>query len=526
MKFKRQTYKKHNRRTKNTRTRHRRTKNTKNTRTRHRKEKTIGGDLNPDIKNTVSRLIQDREQNMGRMLNVACKNPGNCLALGVYGSYIKQYFDNFRNLSLVDNPKIKRIGTASGNGFIIEVPFTKNSFTAYTALKCSAKPGADNLFYEYYVGKFFINNYLNIFPCFVETYDCYTFNDERSWSMLKNLPNSKDNEEEEDEEDDEEDEEDEEDDEEEKGQVATNPNDIDLKNMITRKNISEKRISGNNYDSEDNEMFGLSCEENKRLCVLIQHFDNFRSLMEEYEKNVLNTKLEIFNILYQAYFPLTILKDVYTHYDLHANNVFLYKPYDGKNYVQMRYHLISGRIIEFPSEYIVKIIDYGRNYFDNGLTNTKAILNNYVCNNTRCNPDCGKEFGYSVIQGDEYNPKAMTKIFPNKKNISQDLRFAAHFYSFLKTLDLFDTFFYGNKYGSTTIVQASQTGTPEKLGGDNRNIHNIVNFRSFLEAHIDNWNNVIAKIKIKKYKTWQKKATMDIYEDKRPYTFVVLPDKS
>ena len=108
--------------------------------------------------------------------------------------------------------------------------------------------------------RIFINNYLNIFPCFVETYDCYTFNDERSWSMLKNLPNSKDNEEEEDEEDDEEDEEDEEDDEEEKGQVATNPNDIDLKNMITRKNISEKRISGNNYDSEDNEMFGISCE--------------------------------------------------------------------------------------------------------------------------------------------------------------------------------------------------------------------------------------------------------------------------
>jgi hypothetical protein len=57
--------------------------------------------------------------------------------------------------------------------------------------------------------------------------------------MLKNLPNDKDNEEEEDEEDDEEDEEDEEEDEEEKGQVATNPNDIDLKNMITRKNISE-----------------------------------------------------------------------------------------------------------------------------------------------------------------------------------------------------------------------------------------------------------------------------------------------
>jgi hypothetical protein len=520
MKTKRHVYKKHNR-----------TKKQRNVKKRNRRTKTIGGDLNPNVKNIVSRLIQDKENNMGRMLNIACKNPGNCLALGLYGSYIKQYFDNFRNLSLVDNTKMKRIGSVSSNGFIVEMPFTKNGFTAYTALKCSAKRSADNLFYEYYVGKFFINNYLNIFPCFVETYDCYTFNDETSWSALKNLPNGENNkkddetEKEEDEEDDEEDEEDEEDDDE-KGRVETNPNDIDLTNMITRKNISEKRISGNNYDSEDNEMFGLSCVENKRLCVLIQHFDNFRSLMEEYEKNLLNTKLEIFNILYQAYFPLTILKDVYTHYDLHANNVFLYKPYEGKKYVQMRYHLISGRIIEFPSEYIVKIIDYGRNYFDNGLTNTKSILNNYVCNNARCNPDCGEEFGYSIIQGDEYNPinANIKRVFPNKKNISQDLRFAAHFYSFLKTLNAFDTFFYGKKKYGTMVVDASQWGTPEKLGGDAKNIHNIVNFRSFLETHIDNWNNVIAKIKIKKYKTWQKKAIMDIYEDKRPYTFEVLPD--
>jgi hypothetical protein len=478
----------------------RRTRKQRNIKKRSKRAKTIGGDLNPDIKNIVSRLIQDRENNMGRMLNVACKNPGNCLALGVYGSYIKQYFENFRNLSLVDVSKIKRIGKPSANGFIVEMAFTKNSFTAYTALKCSAKQNSDNLFYEYYVGKFFINNYLNIFPCFVETYDCYTFNDETSWSTLKNLTNA-------------------------------NTNNINLPNMITRKQVPEKRTFENKHESEDNDMFGLSCTENKNFCVLIQHFDNFRSVRDEYENNYNNIQYEILNILYQVYFPLTCLRLTYTHYDLHSNNVFLYKPYEGKKYIQMRYHLRSGSIIEFPSEYIVKIIDYGRNYFDNVITNTKTILNNYVCNNARCNPSCGKKVGYGIIQGNEYDPnRDFHWIYPNKKNISHDLRFALLFYDYLKQLNIFDKFFYGDteissyfKSDSPTSSdsQFDQSGTPEKLGGDAKTINNIINLRFSIEANINSWNK--NKLKKKYDATWQKMAIMDIYEDKRQYKFVVLP---
>ena len=440
----------------------------------------------PNQKDTLNILIQDKENNMGRMLNVVCKNPDNCLALGVYGSYIKQYFENFRNLSLVNASNIKRIGNKSANGFIIEIPFTKNSFTAYTALKCSAKQNSDNLFYEYYVGKFFINNYLNIFPCFVETYDCYKFNNTTDWSTLKNLTNG-------------------------------NTNNINLTNMITRKQVPE-----NNHDVEYAEMFGSSCEENKNLCVLIQHFDNFRSVKDEDKNNFDNIECEILNILYQVYFPLTILKDVYTHYDLHANNVFLYKPYKGNKYIQMRYHLLSGRIIEFPSEYIVKIIDYGRNYFDNGITNSKTIIKNYVCNNKICEPNCGKNVGYAVIQGDEYNQhRYFHWIFPNKKNISHDLRFAEFFYNFFKNTTSIKKFVYDDR-----VINGAESsvlyGTAEKLDGDYENIYNIVNLRDFLERFIDTRN---GQEIIKKYDaTWQKKATMDIYEDKRPYTFVVLPD--
>jgi hypothetical protein len=393
---------------------------------------------------------------------------------------------------------MKHIGRASKNGFIIEIPFSKNNFTAYTALKCAAKQHSDNLFYEYYIGKFFINSYLNIFPCFVETYDCYTFNDESDWYKLQNF---------------------------------TNPADISLPNMITRKPISDERISDesiseNNYEAEDAEMFGRSCMENKRLCVLIQHFDNFTSVYDKFHSSFTseaNVQYEKLNILYQVYFPLTVLKDVYTHYDLHANNVFLYKPYQGNKYIQMRYHLLSERVIEFPSEYIVKIIDYGRNYFDNGVTNTKEILNNYVCNNRMCNPNCGYYVGYGVIQGNEYNPNAQNNwIFPNQKNISHDLKFAHYFYSYLKQIKLFNTFFYNDM--EITGPSEKLMGTPEKLGGNSLIINNIVNLREAIESFIDVWNT--HKMKKKYDATWQKMAVMDIYEDKRPYKFELLPDKS
>jgi hypothetical protein len=489
MKTKRRIYKKN--------TKIKRKQKTKKQRIRNQR-KITGGDLDPAITNIVNISIQNRDNNHSRMLNLVCKNSDNCLALGVYGSYIKQYFENFRNLSLVDTIKMKHIGRASKNGFIIEIPFSKNNFTAYTALKCAAKQHSDNLFYEYYIGKFFINSYLNIFPCFVETYDCYTFNDESDWYKLQNF---------------------------------TNPADISLPNMITRKPISDERISDesiseNNYEAEDAEMFGRSCMENKRLCVLIQHFDNFTSVYDKFHSSFTseaNVQYEKLNILYQVYFPLTVLKDVYTHYDLHANNVFLYKPYQGNKYIQMRYHLLSERVIEFPSEYIVKIIDYGRNYFDNGVTNTKEILNNYVCNNRMCNPNCGYYVGYGVIQGNEYNPNAQNNwIFPNQKNISHDLKFAHYFYSYLKQIKLFNTFFYNDM--EITGPSEKLMGTPEKLGGNSLIINNIVNLREAIESFIDVWNT--HKMKKKYDSTWKQMAVMDIYEDKRPYKFELLPDKS
>jgi hypothetical protein len=444
----------------------RKNKNTrKNKNNRNRYNKFRGGELDQNVKNIVSQNIQNKDNNLGKLLQVSCKNSDNCLALGPYDEAIKRFFDNFKNLSLINNSKSKHIGAPSKNGFIIELPFTKLNYTAYTALKCSSKPESDNLMYEYFVGKYFINNYLKKLPCFLETYDLYEFIDENAYDSVKKAASSK------------------------------TINTIDI----------QSKIKLNNFDINDlKSSFANSCSLNKRLCILIQHFDKFTSL---YDYTQIKITHEMYYLFYQLYYGLCLLGKNYTHYDLHANNVFLYKPFDGDQCILMRYHR-NGKIFKFKSEYIVKIIDYGRNYFNNGTTNTKEIVENYICHSPECDPTCGVDFGYEIITGSTNDPNFdFYWINPVEPNVSHDLR-AANNYKFL-----FDKLL--NSFTYTTNF-----GTPEDMKGDKRNIGNIFNFRDMLEGYIPGLNTDNNK----KYGSWKVAATMDIYDDGRDYDFVVLPD--
>jgi hypothetical protein len=425
-----------------------------------------GGNFD-DVKDTLELNLRSKQANLSKMLNLACKNPDNCLALGYYGDIIKTFFDDFKNFSYVKMNEIKRIGTPSANGFILEIPFEKTGYKAYTVLKCSAKPSADNLFYEYYVGKYFINTFIKKFPCFVETYDCYEIKNESTWQSLHdNVINT-----------------------------------TDLNSMLKLKKITET----------DYNEFGESCLKNKLLCVLIQHFDKFYAFLDEYRKNYENIKHEVLNILYQVYYPLVCLGKKYTHYDLHGKNVFLYKPYEGKQYIKMRYHR-NGKVYEFPTEYIVKIIDYGRNYFKNNNTDTFDLLKNYICTSTKCAPSCGKYVGYNIIQGEIFTHKDNYSINPVKPNMSHDLRFANSVISYLKGINIFSDLVYNNSYG-----------TPEKLNDNykgNRTVYSIYDLLDSLENHINHWNRV--KMPLKYDETWTCVAVMDIYDDGRDYTFNVI----
>jgi hypothetical protein len=425
------------------------------------------------IKKLLSANIQNRSKNLGKMLKVTCKNPDNCIALGYYGDDIKRYFDNFENLDLINNNSLKRIGIASVNGFVIEVPFKKHDYTAYTALKCSADKDADNLLYEYYVGKYFINKYAKIYPCFVETYDLYEFKSKTFYELIKKTARSNDF------------------------------SKINFKEYIQKVNIEE--------DESLEDIFDYSCLKNKLLCVLIQHFDKFYSFHNAYNNNSMKINYDLYNIMYQVYFCLAMLGDNYTHYDLHANNVFLYKPFDGNKCILMKYHH-NKKVFEFKSEFIVKIIDYGRNYFNNEKTNTKEIIEK-ICTQKHCKPNCGEDIGYRFIQGNIMDSNSNFHwINPLVSNVSHDLRFANYIQTEIlesTEIPLIEKVYYEEEFG-----------TPENTNGDETNIKNIFNLLDALESGINNFN---IKKNHKKYADWTVAATMDVYDNGREYTFDVLP---
>jgi hypothetical protein len=205
--------------------------------------------------------------------------------------------------------------------------------------------------------------------------------------------------------------------------------------------------------------------------------------------------------LYQIYYPLVQLGDKYTHNDLHRNNVFLYKPYDGKRYIRMKYHR-NGQIFEFGSEFIVKIIDYGRNYFKNENIDTQKLIKDYICPATECQPKCGKEQGYSTIKQQV------------KPNVSQDLRLANSIKSFL------DRFIKYNIYSNLEFEGPYRT--PEKrnpIFHENRIVSDIFNMLDSLESlefSRNSWN------KAKYNSTWTCVAEMNIYDDGRDYDFITL----
>lgn len=419
-----------------------------------RKNKTIkkyifsGGNITKS-KTKLSPLLKNPESRYANVLNVICgpNTRGECVDFGSYRSAINRYFENFNIKKNKDNIKnFKKIGQASANGMIFELKFTKNNYTSYAVLKTESALSqdiSDALFYEYYIGKYFINKYLNIFPCFVETYGAYELihDDVKQWvagltSYAKlnyydvkfgksfgnvtlerlEIPNY--------------------------GQLATQIEEIKYDN-IDAKSVAEETCK---YGSQHN------------FAILLQHYDNLTPISNIIDNEPdISVKIqnlnEIYQLLFQVYFCLHCMKKKFTHYDLHKSNALAYKPYVGKNYVVMNYHTNDGKIITFPTEYIMKIIDYGRCYFnDSGarVKNTKKIAEQLCIDSTMSRSEkmkkpcyysndngtkqyyCGEPYGTNSILG-EYKfvpqsnklvkiPNSWNHTCPPDNNVSHDLR--------------------------------------------------------------------------------------------------------
>ena len=323
-----------------------------------------------------------------------CPDSGKCLVFGIHVEQIKTFFDNFNFQYIVFN-EIKQIGENSNsiNGIVMEIPFQNKDYKTYTVLKCpdTKNSNSDNLYYEAFVGTF-VNKWNKRFPCFLETYKVFEIDPSLLEMFVKRTPfdltidsyNS----------------------------FITGLNkfgDVDIDNRKTF-------LNAKNID--------LSCEKHAEVCILIQHLKDsitFKTFLVNEMKKDMETfvrfvQVELQYFFYQIYSCLDILREEFTHYDLHLNNVLVFDLTNNENeYVKMIYHYNDSTKITFFTRYLMKLIDYGRCY----TKGSEEILTNLKKSSTPNCDDNGQTKGYFYLNGSNFS-----FLKSSKRNISFDLNFA------------------------------------------------------------------------------------------------------
>ena len=336
-----------------------------------------------NAKRIIARTMEKNRSNIKtHYLKALCSDSGVCLAFGKKRNKIKSFFNNFSDFSLVKH-NAKRLGEPSSNGFVYEIPYEKNDYKAHSILKTSINAQSDNLVYEYFVGKY-LNNLGAYFPCLVETYGLYQYKSTKVWNTAKH------------------------------SKEISNLNEF----------LTEVKLP-DNFDFNDKSIINIikdSCNQPMFQSVLIQHFHDVESLNDYIQLcNSMKGQDDDYTqliALFHVYFFLHHNRETFTHYDLHTDNVLLYKPFSDPNKkIEYTYHIGKNKTITFQSSYIVKIIDYGRSY----ISGVKKF-HKTVCKQEECDPECGKKLGYGLI--DKVPPKHndfyyITSMYPN---VSHDLR--------------------------------------------------------------------------------------------------------
>ena len=348
---------------------------------------------------------------MRTFLDKICPHSGQCVSFGLETDKLRRYFQDY-DLSLVDKKSVKKIGSASDNGFVFEVPFVKDNYKIYTILKSTKNKDADNLFYEALVG-LYVNKKNYVFPCFLETYGLYQWPDINFHEKAIQFSEGE-----------------------------------ETNTVLELDKLVPKKLSYNAFFN-DSVFANSTCTNSLFGSVLIQHIHKANTLYNYYKtfrKDRMFFTLILPQILYQIYAPLAMLSDEFTHYDLHGNNVILYRIGDESGdadkepkYITMNYHYPNGDVVTFNTCFIAKIIDYGRSYFKENETYnssnyyqklTKSIKNappekekgKYLKKKKK--GECVNE-SYNVLM-DETTPGSFYYISANKRNKSHDLRLAAY----------------------------------------------------------------------------------------------------
>jgi hypothetical protein len=116
------------------------------------------------------------------------------------------------------------------------------------------------------------------------------------------------------------------------------------------------------------------------------------------------------------------LRDEFTHYDLHADNILLVEANTPCTFT----FTVDDQVVSFNSKYTAVMIDYGRSFFQqpNSIKSSKYIFD-LVCATKECDSNggrCGNKVGFGWLSGlPVFNPKHYY-INSTYANSSHDLR--------------------------------------------------------------------------------------------------------
>jgi hypothetical protein len=431
-------------------------------------------------------LGKNRMKIKGKYLESICSDSGVCLAFGNNASAIKDFFNGFTSLKYAISP-MTRLGQPSSNGFVNEIKYNRENYLAHSIVKSSANTQADNLFYEYRVG-LFLNEKSKFYPCFLETYGLFIYNDEAAWRDTK----------------------------------STIRKDINVFERGTTLLNGDKSLS----PQEFKDLLSRSCLDSKHLAVMIQHIKNAKTLGTvindlRVQRNLSSTTqfyfTDLMNILFQIYYPLSELASVFTHYDLHTDNVILYQPFVN-GHIEFHYEITPTKFISFKSKYISKIIDYGRSYFKQGNHNSFKI-HNMLCGEVECAPNCGENYGYTWLDP-TYNDM---HINSSLRNMSHDLRLLnilkdfhnemSQYFAFNSIRGEYNQFF-------PRVVYTGTYGTEELFSGPVGDIVNIVNANDVLVQILE--QQMYQNKNDQNYTHSKKMGDLYIYKNGRPMKYIAV----
>jgi hypothetical protein len=288
---------------------------------------------NESAKKIQSAFRKSKHTLRSEYLKYHCPESNECLILGKNRKEILQLFNGFKNFDYSDKI-LTPIGSPSVNGCIHEIKFKHRNYISYAILKTSKKETSDNLIYEYIMG-LYINKINRFLPTFLETYSLFQCTPEFHKTLLLGEP-------------------------------------VKMDSQIE--------------PLETNHLLKRGCLKPLYNQILIQHVKNGESLLSKLQ-DIDFLKNELINVLFQIYSALYYLRGEFTHFDMHADNVLLQKPFPS-GVMEFQY----GDTV-FHSRYIVKIIDYGRSE----CKYTPLILSE-LCKIPECNPGCGRFKGFKSSQ--------------------------------------------------------------------------------------------------------------------------------